>query len=338
MTPRHTAVPKLTGLAVAASFVLAVGPGGAATSASGVDGDAAIERARVAARREAFGGIVLLSWREGKVVHHAQVLVRNAGGVADLGRGGSTSSEAGPGAAGWVGDWTVSWGAGAPYELPRAGDKWTLTMRSGPRVAGRATTVVNVRSPDTKVVRARLYLDDATGLLLERDVFGPSGRLLRSVGFVEFEELPADQQSEAPPRERRVAPGAPRRVPDGYLAPEEPGEGYHLVGGFRRPDGVVQLLYSDGIFSMSVFEQEGAIEWDALPDGREGEVAGHRMRSYTTVAGEAVLWQRDDVAVTCIGDAPLDEMLRFTRALVEDDARGVLGDIADFVLSPFSWD
>ena len=48
----------------------------------------------------------------------------------------------------------------------------------------------------------------------------------------------------------------------------------------RHPNGV-ELLYSDGLFTVSVFEQRGELDWDGLPKGGvSAEVGGNRARRY----------------------------------------------------------
>ena len=63
-------------------------------------------------------------------------------------------------------------------------------------------------------------------------------------------------------------------MPDGYRAPSSLG-GYELVTRSQHPDGVL-LFYSDGLFTASVFEQQGDLDWSALPDGgTDSRLAGH---------------------------------------------------------------
>ena len=53
------------------------------------------------------------------------------------------------------------------------------------------------------------------------------------------------------------------------MAPARLADGYTRVGVFRR-DGVVQVLYSDGIYDLSVFERRGVLDRRELgpPEGR----------------------------------------------------------------------
>jgi hypothetical protein len=117
------------------------------------------------------------------------------------------------------------------------------------------------------------------------------------------------------------------------------GRGYRLLGRFRQPDGTVQASYSDGLFTLSLFEQRGTIDWGSLPAGSDQTVHGVRTRRYSTPTGTAVVWAARGVAVTCVGDAPGDQLTLAVRDVVGGGDRGsALQDLAHFVLGPFGWD
>ena len=50
-----------------------------------------------------------------------------------------------------------------------------------------------------------------------------------------------------------------RRLPDGVSAPETLPDGYQRVGVYQRGD-TVQVVYSDGLYDLSVFQQPGRID------------------------------------------------------------------------------
>ena len=75
------------------------------------------------------------------------------------------------------------------------------------------------------------------------------------------------------------------------MAPARLADGYARVGVFRR-DGVVQVLYSDGIYELSVFERRGELDRRELGSTggpvTVGKAAGWR---YAWPGGQVVLWQ-----------------------------------------------
>jgi len=123
----------------------------------------------------------------------------------------------------------------------------------------------------------KLFVDTQTGLLLRREVRDARGRTERSL---EFKTLTIDGGVHAldePGVRRKEAPSL-RSVPDGYRAPSQPGAGYVLVSKARDPAGGVQLSYSDGLFTISIYEQRGELDWSGLAKGGTTQtIAGHAV-------------------------------------------------------------
>jgi sigma-E factor negative regulatory protein RseB len=127
-------------------------------------------------------------------------------------------------------------------------------------------------------------------------------------------------------------------VGDEYLVPARLETGFRLLGRYVQPDGTVQLFYSDGLFSLSLFEQPGLVDWSALPDGgRRDTVGSERAEWYATDAGTVVVWSRHGLVLTGVSDAPPDTV-RAAVGTVKSDDSGVIDDLVDFVLQPFDWD
>jgi hypothetical protein len=117
------------------------------------------------------------------------------------------------------------------------------------------------------------------------------------------------------------------------------GRGYRLLGRYRQPDGTIQLYYGDGIFTLSLFEQKGTIDWGSLPPGTSLEVNGNRTRIYETPTSSVALWSDHGLIVTCVSDASPDQVLSAVRGITSGGAGGgVLRDVAHFVLDPFGWE
>lgn len=140
------------------------------------------------------------------------------------------------------------------------------------QVAGRSAQAVEARRVDGSVA-ARFWLDSSTGLLLRRDLIGAGGRTTSSTWFADLTMGPVWP---APERATTTDPWpylltgeqlAARRAAGCRCASSLPG-GLSLVS--ARVDGptheagpgqgVVHLLYSDGLISVSLFDEPGVLD------------------------------------------------------------------------------
>ena len=296
-----------------------------------------IQQARGASADESFVGVVEVSWVDESGLHRESVTARSVRGAFVVGPG--AEQVAGRGELRWAGDPNSGsgWRADTGRDLPDPGAAWDLELADDGTVAGRGVTVVEARDDDGDV-RARFALDRETGQLLEREIIDRDGKVVRSVGFTTIvETVLAPLLPTIPPSDVSV-PTAIHDVPDGYVAPETVGDGYRLLGRYQRADGVVQLYYGDGLFSVSVFEQSGDVDWDALPrTGRATRVEGVRTHSYRTAEGTVVIWGDHGLVLTGIADGPPGTPAAVVASISGNDDSSAIDDIADFVLAPFHW-
>lgn len=299
-----------------------------------------VTRTRDAASQYDFSGTATVSWNTGDGTRRAQVEVHDADGSIEIvSADGAVIDE---GRHTYVRDprtapgWTSVLVEPAAHDLPGPGSHWELTTKPGHAVAGRPTTVVFATRPDGTPAQ-RLFVDDETGLLLGREVLGPSGRAERSVVFRDI-EIGATGAAGATVDTPSVATkDAPRlsSLPSGYRAPSSTA-GYDLVTRSRQPDGVL-LFYSDGLFTVSVLEQQGQLNWGALSKGgTTGEVAGTRTRAYREPSGNVLVWERDGLVYTCVSDAPSDVFAKVVDGLAGAE-RSAPESVVDYVLGPFGW-
>ena len=341
---RWPSVPRIHGrrgrlVAVAVAVLVSLAPvvalsGGSASA--GTDPEGLLRRAREASATTTVAGIVEVRWRDGKMLHVEHTGARARGGSYVVGRAKNVA--VGVGALRWAADDGVAtrWGRIDGAEPPAPGSAWKLDLHGTAEVAGRPSRVVVARHGHGPV-RARFYVDEASGILLRRDVLAPTGRLDRSVRFIRVKT--GNIRPAVPP----LPEGGPkahstRDVGGEFLAPEHLGSGFRLLGRYEHPGGAVQLFYSDGLFGLSVFEQSGLVDWASLPDGgSSATIDSSRARWYATDAGSVVVWGRDGLVLTGVSDAPPDTV-RDAVATIEASGRGIFGDIVDFVLEPFDWD
>jgi hypothetical protein len=336
MTTRRT-------LALSALATLALAwPIGAWGAASGESTDARaaarlVSRTRDAASHYDFSGTATVAWNTGDGTRRAEVEVHDTDGAIEIVSAEGVVIDAGRRT--YVRDprsapgWTSVLVEPVADALPSPGSRWALSIETGHTVAGRPTTLVVATRPDGTPAQ-RLFVDDATGLLLGREVLGPNGRVERSVVFEEIEIGTAGGRVAAPDVDSHQAEQL-ESVPSGYRAPSAT-DGYELVTRSRHPDGVL-LFYSDGLFTVSVFEQQGQLNWGALPKGgTTGELAGTRIRGYREPSGNVLVWERGGIVYTCVSDAPIDVFTRMADGLAGDD-RSAPQSVVDFVLGPFGW-
>lgn len=295
----------LVALAVAA--VVPGGPAGAEESP--------VERSRKAAARLDFTGEVRIWWVDGVGRHEAVVTVRVADGaisvagpravVAD--RRQRLVRDAG---AGWRLVWQEDLPSASVGEGPTA---YRVDYGFGPVVAGRLTRRVQIFKAG--VLRERLLVDAGTGLILHREQYDPRG-LLRRV--ITFEAIRSGATRVAHPVHARDA--APRRMttsPDSpaFRAPARLAGGYVRVGAYRR-DGAVHVVYSDGIYGLSLFEQRGRLKQGDLPRWARpvpiGPTTGWHM---VTPGGEVIVWQAGEAVYAVVGEAPADEVVAAARSV-----------------------
>jgi sigma-E factor negative regulatory protein RseB len=324
---------------VAATALAVVGPLRAWGAASG-DADAReaaqlVTRARDAASTQEFAGRAVIRWAVGNSTRMATVDVRDENGslavvsgthaVFDLGQRAYFRDPSG---------WTSVLIETNAQNLPNPGRHWDLSTGAGKTIAGRPTTLVIAARGDGSPAQ-RMFVDDATGLMLAREVLGADGHVERSVTFTSFEPgapAPVDGPAHARPKRSQKLTS----VPDAYRAPASPADGYELITRSRQPTGIA-LFYSDGVFSVSVFEQSGDLDWGALPaGGTTADLAGHRTRRYSEPNGTVLVWEDRGVVYTAVSDAPSDSFDQVVSGLASPD-RSAPESVVDFVLGPFGW-
>jgi hypothetical protein len=333
--------PAMVALCALATFAVAwpiATSAGAGTSADAQDAAGLVRGTRDAAADHDFIGTATVTWTTPKGRQQSQVRVTDVDGavaidsadgmVVDDGRRTYLRDRLG---------WTGLVVEPTERDLPEPDKSWDLSTAGSRTVAGRPATVVLAARPDGEPAQ-RLAVDDATGLLLAREVLGPDGKVQRSVRFssITIGARAATASAPSPPADVKSRTAEKlTSVPDGYRAPSSPA-GFELVTRSRHPDGVL-LFYSDGVFTASVFEQQGELDWTALPDGgTDSQLADTRTRLYREASGDVAVWARNGLVFTCVTDAPSDVFDDMVNALASDE-RSTTQSVVDFVLGPFGW-
>lgn len=292
---------------------------GLAAPAYAGGGPAPLEQARHAAEHTAFEGVLEVRWRDGDEIRSERLRVEATGGSLMV--RGATLVMARPelgrllahGGGGWEQVWLPSL---EPGTRPDGTAKYRTTApAAGPAVAGRPTTMVEVHAGGTLL--ERIYLDTETDLLLERDQYDSQGAVVRRLAF---ESLTIGALAEPPSPPSSPAQHAPDRVPPERLrppaaAPERLADGYQRMGIYRS-GSVLQVLYSDGLYDLSVFAQQGRLRRSDLPrTGERVSVRGAIGWRYPWPGGQLVVWSAGGRVFTAVSDAPATQVLTAVRSL-----------------------
>ena len=137
---------------------------------------------RDAASTYDYSGTAVVSWTVGDATRRSQVEVHDVDGALEIvaADGGAVIDE---GRRTYLRDrlgWTGAVVEPAAGDLPSPSHHWELSLGTPRTVAGRPTTVVVATRGDGTPAQ-RLFVDDATGLLLGRQVLGPDGHVQRSL-------------------------------------------------------------------------------------------------------------------------------------------------------------
>lgn len=226
--------------------------------------------------------------------------------------------------------------------LSLVADHYDLALAGVSRCAGRYARVVEARRDGVEGagrVAGRFWLDAATGLVLRREVYDDAGRRLRSSAFVDLVVAPVTLQPPAlkAPREdpATVLPVGswrpPSALPRGLQLFEAEVED---VAGGR----VTHLAYSDGLSTLSVFAQRGALAEVPGAGFHTERVRGTRAW-VEPAAPERVVWQGGGQVFTLVSDADPATVRAAVGALPRDPVRadGVLGRLRRGLARVGSW-
>lgn len=305
------------GVVPCATALLASLVGVEAWTTSAHAGDDPISHAADAARHVDFTGQIEVNWSDAQGDHRTTVAVTSDGGVMEV-RGstailvGQQGRMVGNGRA-----WTLLWprGVAASAGAPDVLEKYRLVDRPGPEIAGRPTNDLELLVGGR--VRERLDVDLMTGLGLQRVVFNPDGTVVRSVRFDEINVHSANTVRPSLRVTHRAlsVPAASHGLASPYEAPPELADGYRRQGVFRSPDGV-HVVYSDGLDTLSVFEEPGSLVRRVVPSGATTVRVGRAPAMVWVWPGDQVaVWQAGPAVYTAVGDGPLSELVEAAASL-----------------------
>jgi sigma-E factor negative regulatory protein RseB len=176
-------------------------------------------------------------------------------------------------------------------------------------------------------VAGRFWIDRRTGLLLRTDVLDLEGRLARSAAFVQvtlgnphrvgtMNVPPGSVEPSAWPQTlgptelsdlRRRDWCVRASLPDGLVL-------YDARMGRANAAQVLQLGYSDGLSTVSVFEQRGRLNAGRLHGWQQTRAGGMPVWQQG-VFPQRVVWSAGGLVYTVLADAPASEVTDAVSAL-----------------------
>jgi hypothetical protein len=203
---------------------------------------------------------------------------------------------------------------------------YRLSATRGTSVAGRSATLVTASRDGSPLVAARWWIDDATGIVLWEETYDKSGSLDLSFGFRSVSISGADSILEHLPPRLAVPrtntslslSSAAELGASGWSSPRKLA-GLSLVRlRTDRADSpeAVQLVYSDGLTTVSVFEQRGRLT-TVPPDSQWDATMRAHIRSG---ASSVATWQSGDIVFTVVTDGSAGVLGDTVAALPHDGA------------------
>jgi negative regulator of sigma E activity len=207
---------------------------------------------------------------------------------------------------------------GGPLALLQA--TYELVYKCCTDTTGRAAVLIEALRGD-QTVAARFWIDQETGLLLQRQLFSQDGKtMVRATVFTELEIEDSEFLGHLPP----MAPGAVEPV--GMSSVDRlRSQGWTcsaaLPGALQlydvRQDSAtksLQFSYSDGLFNVSLFEQRGELDPAAVA-GYTATSTPEGARVYQRYGMPSyVVWSSGGIVYTLVGDLPYDVLGKVVAA------------------------
>lgn len=210
-------------------------------------------------------------------------------------------------------------------------------------VVGRATLVtgpalaVTFTRRDATSPSERVFVDEATTLVVRRETYDVDGDPSRVVALRDL-VVTGEASMAATDAMDATAPSAGPRMmlsdegiqlldDAGWVAPDTLGDGFTLrsasaMGGEDGGDAV-HLVYSDGLYRLSVYQQSGSLAPDAVAGASTFDRDGHRVWRWPGSEPERLVWSGGGRTFTAVSDAPTERLMQVIAPLPVDPPGGV---------------
>ena len=231
-------------------------------------------------------------------------------------------------------DWASLAPFAATLDIGRIKRNYAVQASDHAEVAGRPARTLSLVSTYSHALVLRMWIDNATGVILRRETYHGDGTIATRTEFdsIRFvKDLPDDLFKMTVPAGMTLTPGAEYGSSTPAMDTLTSGLTFKPVGPRELPDGftfekgstaarggvqTVQFVYSDGLRSLSLFENATG-RYPAFDDPSPKTLAvGKQDGKYTLVDGQTLLtWNAGGLNFIMVGDLPLKELAHIGASL-----------------------
>lgn len=215
----------------------------------------------------------------------------------------------------------------------RVEDGGTSLLDTGPARA------LLVTARDSGVRAETLHVDRETGLIVRRETRDVDGAPVRVVAFTELEADPGTGLVAPPPdatgdvESLALTPVARRSLVErGVPVHTELPGGYELLGAAESGTAdvpTVHLVYSDGLYTLSLYVQQGRLAAHATAGATPLELpGGGAVWRWPGSEPRRIVWTGEGRTFTALTDAPTGDLLEAVAGLPNDPAPSTLRRLA----------
>lgn len=201
------------------------------------------------------------------------------------------------------------------------------------------------------VRRERLWVDRRSGVVVRRETFDREGSPRRLVAFTDLTLVAptlerigissTDEVENAGPVSELDAAALSTLAKTGWYVPDELPGSYVLIRAFALDNGggrsSLHLVYSDGLYSISVYQQPGEIADTAVADAVWVEREGLQVWRWPGAQPERLVWSASGMTFTVVGDATTDQLLASLEPLPRGERDGAAARLRRGVGRIASW-
>jgi len=197
-------------------------------------------------------------------------------------------------------------------------DRYTVVEEGAVTRLGRSAQAIDVY--EDGALRAAIVFDEATGAPMLTQMYDGSGNLYRYATMLDFDDQPNLVYADIGTTGRDydvMLPAGDAPLPASV-------SGYTRTDVYGDADDWLQTFYSDGLFSFSVFETEGAVTLNQFSDAGSFEAGGTDYSLLVRPAEVWVTWRTSDATFVLVGDLPPDHLEQVLEALPAPERPGFL--------------
>lgn len=222
--------------------------------------------------------------------------------------------------------------------LKRIEDNYQIEFIKNNTIAGRPCAIYSFRPKEEGRLSREFWVDTASGLPLRIDTFSPEGRLLSIASFqaIEFHAESSQERGGEESGYQENTGGGGNSVlemshtPDQEIQktfgenirfPEYVPRGYglrNILVQRRNNERIYQLIYSDGIVPLSIFQKKVEEGFSSPPsEGMETVSLGKDQEAYFKQKGmmKILCFTKENEKNTIIGEINKDEMMKIARSI-----------------------